>query len=414
MARHHILETMTAACPRLRPLEIFPTELEGRRVLCLRDPAGLTDRVAFLPGAAIAILSACDGFRTAAEVAAHAAARLGMPIDEEQVRDLLDQLDDGLFLDTPRFHDHHRTLLAEFRATPVREASHAGLSYAPEAATLVRFLDGQLESARRRAAATVAPPAGLIAPHIDFTRGGPVYGDAYLPLVGAGSAYDLVVVFGTDHNGVRHPFTLTRKSYATPLGTVPTDVALVDALAADVDDGEALFDDEFHHLKEHSIEFQAVWLRHVLGPDMPPILPVLCGPFGEAQPGARVRPKVHALLAALRRRISGRRVLVVAGADLAHVGPRFGDEPFRTHECAALERADRHALGHVATGDADGFYGAIVGDGDRFKVCGTSPIYATLALLGPQPRRGELITYAQCPADEGPTSWVSITAMTIY
>ena len=39
------------ACPRLRPLEIFPTELDGRRVLCLRDPAGLTDRVAFLPGA---------------------------------------------------------------------------------------------------------------------------------------------------------------------------------------------------------------------------------------------------------------------------------------------------------------------------------------------------------------------------
>ncbi len=414
---------MTVACPRLRPLEIFPTELEGRRVLCLRDPAGLTDRVAFLPGAAIAILSACDGQRTAAEVAAHAAARLGMPIGEEQVHELLDQLDDGLFLDTPRFHAHHRALLDEFRATPVREASHAGQSYTDDAAELAAFLDAQLEGARRRATAPPRPPAGLIAPHIDFARGGPVYGDAYLPLVGAASAYDLVVVFGTDHNGVRHPFTLTRKSYATPLGVVPTDVDLVDALAADlahVDGGDALFDDEFHHRQEHSIEFQAVWLRHVFGSSPPPLLPILCGPFSEARPGARVKPKVRALLAALRARTAGRRVLVVAGADLAHVGPRFGDAPFRAPERALLEAADRRALDRIAAGDADGFYDAIVSDGDRFKVCGTSPIYATLGLLAladRPPARADLLAYTQCPADdsgEGPVSWVSITAMAIY
>jgi AmmeMemoRadiSam system protein B len=413
---------MTVACPRLRPLEIFPTELEGRRVLCLRDPAGLTDRVAFLPGAAVAILSACDGQRTAAEVAAHAAARLGTPVSEDQVHELLDQLDDGLFLDTPRFHAHHQALLDEFRARPVRDASHAGLSYAGDTGDLVHFLDAQLEGARGRAgaAAPEAPPAGLIAPHIDFARGGPVYGDAYLPLCGAAAAYDLIVVFGTDHNGVRHPFTLTRKSYATPLGVVPTDVDLVDALASDLAgaDGDALFDDEFHHAREHSIEFQAVWLRHVMGAGMPPILPVLCGPFSEAVPGARVKPRVRGLLAALKARTAGRRVLVVAGADLAHVGPRFGDGPFRARERDELAAADRRALDRVAAGDADGFYAAIVGDGDRFKVCGTAPIYATLALLdlhrGHAPRRGELLAYDQCPADDGPVSWVSITAMTLY
>jgi AmmeMemoRadiSam system protein B len=409
---------MTAACPRLRPLEIFPTELDGRRVLCLRDPAGLTDRVAFLPGAAVAILSACDGQRTAAEVAAAAAARLGTPVAEEQVHELLDQLDDGLFLDTPRFRAHHRALLDEFRAAPVREHSLAGASYAGDAEELTAFLDAQLEGARGRArtAAAAPPPAGLIAPHIDFARGGPVYGDAYLPLVGATGAYDLVVVFGTDHNGVRHPFTLTRKSYATPLGIVPTDVALVDALAGDLApaDAEALFDDEFHHAREHSIEFQAVWLRHVFGAAVPPMLPVLCGPFSEANPGARVKSRVRGFLAALRAHTAGRRVLVIAGADLAHVGPRFGDAPFRKPECDVLAAADRRALGRIATGDADGFYDAIVGDGDRFKVCGTSPIYATLALLEDAPRHGDLLSYDQCPADDGPISWVSIAAMTLY
>jgi AmmeMemoRadiSam system protein B len=395
-------------------------------VLCLRDPAGLTDRVAFLPSAAVAILSACDGQRTAAEVAAHAAARLGMPVSEDQVQDLLEQLDEGLFLDTPRFQAHHQALLDDFRSQPVRPPSHAGQSYAADADELADFLDEQLTGARQRARArggdsAAAAPVGLIAPHIDFARGGPTYGDAYLPLAGTDGAYDLVVVFGTDHNGIRHPFTLTRKSYATPLGSVATDVDVVEALAADLagadGGGDALFDDEFHHRQEHSIEFQAVWLRHLFGARTPPMLPILCGPFAEARPGARVRAKVRAFLAALARRTAGRRVLVIAGADLAHVGPRFGDGPFRVSECAALEHTDRRALAHVSAGDADAFHDAICADSDRYRVCGTAPIYATLALLGlagAPARRGELLSYAQCPADDGPVSWVSVAALALY
>src|SRR6185436_17036984 len=119
--------TAAAACPRLRPLEIFPTELEGRRVICLRDPSGLTDQIAFLPEAAVTILSLCDGRRDIAEVAAEATRRLGSRIAASTVRQLLEQLDDGLFLDTPRFHAHHAQVIAEFRAQPVRETSHAGL-----------------------------------------------------------------------------------------------------------------------------------------------------------------------------------------------------------------------------------------------------------------------------------------------
>jgi hypothetical protein len=420
---------MTAACPRLRPIELFPTEIDGRRVVCLRDPAGLSEQLAFVPNAAVVILSLCDGRRTAADVAHAATRRLGATVDERQVRELLDQLDEALLLDTPRFHAHARRLLEEFRAAPLRAATHAGQSYPGDRTRLVRLLDRHLDEARRRAAGDGGPgrgdgkgPAGIVAPHIDFTRGAPVYGDAYAPLADAAPVLDLVVVFGTDHVGTRQPFTLTRKSYDTPLGATSTDVGLVDALARRLGE-DALFEEEFHHRQEHSLEFQAVWLKHVLGDRLPPLLPVLCGPFGECAAGRvpDARDAVRAFVEALRDELGDRRVLVIAGADLAHVGPRFGDPPFDAARCAEVEAADRRALAAVDLVDPDGFWNAVAIENDRFRVCGLSPIYSTLAMLaspgGRTGRRGisgELLGYAQCPADDGdgdgPTSWVSIAA----
>ena len=59
------------------------------------------------------------------------------------------------------------------------------------------------------------------------------------------------------------PFALTRKDFATPDGVVVTDRALVDAITrrTTVD----FFEDEWNHRGEHSVEFQVVALRQVLG-----------------------------------------------------------------------------------------------------------------------------------------------------
>jgi hypothetical protein len=402
-----------SACPRLRPLEMFPADLDGRRVICLRDPAGVSDRVAFVPEAAAAIIAGCDGRRDAAEVAAWATRRLGQRIRAADVEALIAQLDDALLLDSPRFHAHERARLEAWRARPTRPVSHVD----DDAGRLGTFIDAQLAGARGRVPRTDVAPRVVVAPHIDFGRGGPVYGDAYRGVADVvdASPYDLVVVFGTDHNGIRQPFSLTRKHYETPFGAAPTDLELVDALAAGAPD--ALFLDEPNHRHEHSVEFQVVWLRRLFGARLPPLLPILCGPIGDGS-GAPTHAarEVLARLAALTR---ARRTLIVAGADLAHVGPRFGDEPFGPAQCAEVEAADRRALARIVAGDADGFYGEIVAERDRFKVCGTSPIWASLALaeLVRPPRRrvrGQLRGYAQCPADGEPggrvTSWVSIAA----
>jgi AmmeMemoRadiSam system protein B len=385
-------------------------------VLCLRDPSGLADRVAFLPPAAATILSFCDGKRTPSEVVKAFRHKTGATITTSQIESLLGQLDEALLLDTPRFHAHVRALHDEFRATPTRIPSHAGGSYPADAAALKQLLDGHVAAAPP-AARAAAPLAGLVSPHIDFPRGGPVYGRAFAAL-SATPPPDLVIIFGTDHNGIDHPFTLTRKAYDTPLGLVETDADLVDAIArAAGDDG--LFADEFHHRAEHSIEFQAVWLRQLWGEKTPPCLPVLCGSLhASIQRGRspRAENRVNDFLTTLSRLTEKRRVLVIAGADLAHVGPRFGDDRYGANERAILERADRDALAPIVRGDAEGFFASVARERDRFRVCGLSPIFSTLSYLGARRHdssEGEVLDYAQCPADDHPASFVSITAVTL-
>ena len=77
---------------------------------------------------------------------------------------------------------------------------------------------------------SAATPKAIVAPHIDFHRGGPAYAWAYKGLAESDGA-DLFILLGTSHCGGRTPFILTLKDFETPLGLVETDKEFVDALA---------------------------------------------------------------------------------------------------------------------------------------------------------------------------------------
>ena len=393
--------------PRLRPLEMFPVEADGESLICVRDPTGMAER-AFLrrPAAYLAVL--CDGTRTIPEVAMELARRSGVDVSEAVVAGLIAELDRRGFLEGPRADAQKARIRDAFEAAPTRPAAHAGLCYPTDGEELRAYLaafDGEA------APPDVAPPDALIVPHIDFHRGGPVYARAYATLA---APPELVVVFGTDHNGADAPFALTRKPYATPLGEVPTDTELVSRLHAEL--GDWVFADELHHRNEHSIEFQAVWLRYRYGDRTPPMLPVLCGSL-HRELGRAVSPESDsrraAFIAALGRAIAGRSVLVVAGADLAHVGPQFGDaESMGGREARGrVEGDDRTALAAAAGGNAEDFFRAVAAVGDRNRICGLAPIWATLALR--PSGRGTLIDYVQCGADASGDSFVSVASMAL-
>jgi AmmeMemoRadiSam system protein B len=206
--------------------------------------------------------------------------------------------------------------------------------------------------------------------------------------------------------------TLTRQSYATPFGLLPTSGDVVAALAAALGE-EAAFAEELNHRSEHSIELAAAWLHFVRDGEPVPLLPVLCGHFGDFVEGT-ADPARHGPFAAaldvLRPVMASRRTLVVAAADLAHSGPAFGD-PYGLDFIARaqLHNADERLLSTVYAGDAAAFFQVLKAEGDRRHVCGLPPIYLALRLLGDA--RGEPAGYALCPADTKEMSFVTIAGV---
>jgi AmmeMemoRadiSam system protein B len=409
--------------PRLRNVEAFPVQDGGKRYLGLRDPAGLADGSVVLTEVGVAILQLCDGARTREEICAEFTRRYRAPLERSTLDSLIDRLDDGGFLDSSAFRARAAEVLAGFLASPIRAAHLAGRSYPGDPAELTILLDSFFEGEGGPGAPTPFPaplPRAIIAPHIDFHRGGPAYAWAYHPLGTSQDRPDLVVVFGTDHQGAEPPFTLTRKHYDTPLGRLVTDLELVGALARELQArcGESaaarLFEHEHHHRTEHSIEFQMVWLRHVWrDTDAPRVLPILCGPLHQHVSAGRSPAEdreVAAFCEALRTLVSGRRVLWIAGADLSHVGPQFGDPaPLSDPERRRLEVSDRQALGPAEGGDAAGWFHTLSRARDRTRVCGLGPIYALLETA--RPGAGEVRAYGQCPADPEAGSVVSIASV---
>jgi AmmeMemoRadiSam system protein B len=399
-----------ARLPKLRPIDVQPVVYGGQQALLLRDPLRLNEHSMVLPRQLAPLLALCDGTRDAGALRAALMVRFGLPVGVDAVERILAALEEALLLEGQRFEEARERVLEEFRAAPFRVPVVAGGSYPGEAAELESVLQRYLDATDGSGPALVGS-RGLVSPHIDYARGGPVYAHIWKRVADAVRAAELVVLIGTDHSGGAGRITLTRQHYATPLGVLPTAQAVVDELASAVGP-EQVFAEELHHRTEHSIELAAVWLQHMRAGAPCELVPVLCGSFahfvrGEAEPAAdeQIGPAVEVL----RQVVTGRNALVVAAADLAHVGPAFGGQPVDVWGRARLQAADEEIIERVSAGDAEGFFQAIRRVGDRWNVCGLPPIYLALRVL--EPVRGQQVAYERCPADQDGTSLVSICGM---
>lgn len=398
--------------PQLRPLEIRPHHQDGRRYFRLRDPQQLSDKVLLVPQALAPLLALCDGTREPEALATEYAAHYGMTIPPQVVAEFLQALDEALMLANDRAAQAHRELLAAYRQAPFRPPALAGASYPADASKLWRLLQDYLEETEALEPLTPdwSRQLGLLSPHIDYPRGGAVYAQVWKRAAQIAQEADLVVIFGTDHYG-SDLFTLTRQNYATPYGVLPTHQPLVDLLANALGN-EAAFAGELRHRTEHSLELVAVWLHHMRNGQPVEIVPILVGGFHHFMMNGTVPDQdqqISQVLTILRQQTQGRRVLVVASGDLAHVGPAFSGPPLDAPGRQQLGKADQELIDHMQAGDAERFFAAIKQMGDRNNVCGVAPIYLTLRTLGTV--QGEHIGYATCPADEHHTSVVTVCGM---
>jgi AmmeMemoRadiSam system protein B len=402
-------------------VEVLPTVIEGQQLYCLRDHIEPTGPAVLVSREGLYLLSLMDGERDLLRLRTAFTLRAGATITAAQVEAFVRQLDEAYLLVGPRFDGRLAELRAAFQAAPNRAATHAGGGYAGEATALEAALDAYFLApdgpGSLPGAATGRELVGLVAPHVDLHRGGPTYAWAYRALAEAADP-ELIVLLGTCHAPMDTPFAATTKAYDTPLGPVPTDAAFLRDLAARY--AGDLFADEFAHRAEHALEFQVVYLRYLqeigrLGPLQ--VVPILCGSphaHGPEHDAPGAPSPVTEFLAILAERLAAdpRRACIIAGADLAHVGPQFGDpapvtEPF----LAEVGAADRALLALAAAGDADGFYRNVMGDGDRRRICGIAPLDTMLRLL--PTARGEVLRYTQW-ADPNGYSSVSFASLAYY
>jgi AmmeMemoRadiSam system protein B len=254
---------------------------------------------------------------------------------------------------------------------------------------------------------------GIISPHIDYQRGGPTYARVWASAAEAVRQAELVVIFGTDHNGSPGTVTLTSQNYASPLGVMPTDKELVDRLAEALGPENA-FAEELHHLGEHSIELALVWLQYLRGEEPCLMLPVLCGAFNHfitGQANIEDEPRFKAFVNVLREETSKHRTVVVAAGDLAHLGPAFDGPPLNAITQAQMKADDTALMDAICQGNAQTLLEFMKAGQYERNVCGLSSFYFTLDVLGQS--QGQTIAYDRCPADHNDTSFVSVCGIVL-
>ncbi len=362
-------------------------------LVSIYDEASYAPNSLRLPTHIVEYLALLDGERSA-EFLSVQAAQAGRSFSIDEFMEVIDVLEREYFLDSPRFRQYKKEADDEYNNGLIRPAAHAGASYPEDPEELRAMFEKFLVTDKSDAQSRLAPVA-IVAPHIDFRVGGESYGPAYNAL--RRSDADTFVIFGTSHRMSYDAFMISQKDFETPLGVMPTDRELIEKFRSMLP--FELTRDESAHRQEHSIEFQAVFLRHIFPERDIKIVPILTGSLFEyvemGDGNARDDERLTTLYATLVKAAEelGRKVCYIAGADLCHIGRKFGDdfearkilEEVRDFDYTILEQASRP--------DPDGFLRELAKVDNRYRVCGVAPIYATLRSA--RPSTGEVLCYGQ-------------------
>ena len=219
--------------PKLRQIDAFPLETSGRKTIGLRDPSSLGDKVVVVSQPTFFVITLFDGKHSLLDIKAAYMRKYGEMLFTENLEEIVKQLDNNYLLESERYETYRRGMEDEFRKADMRPALFAGKSYESDSQKLMQQLETYFASPQGPGkpvdGQTDKPIKGIIAPHIDFQRGGPCYAWAYKELAESLSP-DLFIILGTVHHPTQNPFVLTRKDFETPLGRVETEKNIIESL----------------------------------------------------------------------------------------------------------------------------------------------------------------------------------------
>ena len=189
---------------------------------------------------------------------------------------------------------------------------------------------------------------GLVVPHAGYVYSGQVAAYAYARL--RDTAFSRVVVVSPVHHIYPGRFAITDKAYyETPLGLVPVDADLLQAIEHSVSLNRISRDEE------HSLEIQLPFLQYLLGAFR--LTPIMMGDQDWESAADLGR--------ALAEAVGQKKVLLVATTDLSH---------FHRYETAV--RLDHIVLDRISAYDPEGLARDLAAH--KAEACGGGPVMAVM------------------------------------
>lgn len=404
------LEQHSKNFPILRNLQYSPLKQGDEQYIVLWDPTGLSAERLVLPLNYFYLVQFFDGEHSLEQVGAEYLKKYGEFMMPDRLNKLVGDLEEKLFLEGARAEQAQREALEAYRKQDARPMAFAGKQYEADPVKLRAQLDSFYQSKegpeKTPSEHAGKPIKGLVVPNFDMKEAGPIYAWGYKELR-EGHIPDVFVVLGTCHAGLEGGIAFTDKDFETPFGRVKVNRPLVDFIRKET--GDLFFQEELVHIREHSLELQLPFLQHALGEDrVLTILPILCSFPPATLTGGEYQElfeRVDQFLAVTKRAIeaTGQSVCVIASANLAHIGIRYGDQKpptdFSFHRCM---QTDLEMLKKVEEADPEGFAEFILKEGDHRKILGFSAIFSLLKLLkrDETPFRGQVLRYDRGITDQ--------------
>jgi AmmeMemoRadiSam system protein B len=401
---------MNDTIPNIRKdLEFFPVQQGGQRFILIRDNLGLVQEGKAISLPVYQIIALLDGNTTIRDIQIELMRQKGgLLVGKDEVKSLLDELDESFLLNSERFRIARDRLVSDFSSKKIRPCSHCGTAY-PKDPTLLKSRLDEIISSQPAAPKPEGKVIALISPHIDLSVGHKVYSSAYQMLRHIRPSR--VILLGVGHQMINDLFSLTDKDFETPLGIVKSETSLIHVLQEA--GGDIIAADDFIHRSEHSIEFQIIFLQHLLEKDSFTIIPILCGFIQSSLSDFNrnsYRKMTDLFLKELKNILmdTDEETLLIAGVDFSHIGPKFGHGMPAVHLERQSEVHDRKLLQSLSRLDADHFWEESINAKDQFNVCGF-PAMACLLEALPQ-CKGKILDY-QIWHEEASRSAVSFSSV---
>ncbi len=375
--------------PALRGMQPIPIKKGDTPLVLLRDVFALAEETVAVPAPIFAVIQQINGTRTAEEIANATKA------PPDQLIELLEKLDSVGLLWGPTSKKLEEEKLADLRSIgyfPAKASATLGEDGDACKAAIQKWFDETEDPEIEESV------KGIVAPHLDYSRGWPNYASAYYAWQTTEKP-DRVVILGTNHFGNGDGVVLSTLGFDTPMGTVSIDNDVVRSLETKLGSGVSV--DELDHIAEHSIELHLPWIQYCFG-DVPIVAALIPSPLVEMIEDDDERTTTDAFVSALNETLAevGGTTYFVSSADLSHVGPQFGEpRPVDDQRKFDVERHDREMMAKYMENDPDQFIEAMKWNNNATRWCSIGNMSAILKLANPSDI--ELIDYRQASDERG-------------